>query len=93
MINLNYCIIFICEESNTLYINITGNVIHIKTCFLYNILQVVYINLLPIINMNYIFTKSNVDIILIERILVILITQRFVSKINISNLLSKKKYK
>jgi len=43
--------------------------------------------------MNNKFTISNLDKTLFVHILIIVITQRFINKINISNLLFTKKYK
>jgi len=95
MVDLNNCRISICEEPDARCINITGdakaitgNVGHIKTRSLYKDLQTVYVDLLPIINTNDKLTISNLDNALIDRILVIPFTQRFVNKMNISILSS-----
>lgn len=95
MMDLNNCRISICEEPDARSINITGdakaitgNVGYIKTRSLYKDLQTVYVDLLPIINTNDKLTISNLDNALIDRILVIPFTQRFVNKMNISILSS-----
>ncbi|ORX53743.1 hypothetical protein BCR36DRAFT_441979 [Piromyces finnis] len=95
MMDLNKCRISICEEPDARSINITGdakaitgNVGYIKTRYLYKDLQTVYVDLLPIINTNDKLTISNLDNALIDRILVIPFTQRFVNKMNISILSS-----
>ncbi|OUM69814.1 hypothetical protein PIROE2DRAFT_2245 [Piromyces sp. E2] len=79
MVDLNNCRISICEEPDARCINIisdakdiTGNVV----------------DLLPIINTSDKLTISNLDNALIDRILVIPFTQRFVNKMNISILSS-----
>jgi len=95
MIDLNNSRVAICEEPDGRSINITGdtkaitgNVGYIKSRSLYKDLQTVYVDLLPIINTNDKLTISNLDNALIDRILVIPFTQRFVNKMNISILTS-----
>jgi len=100
MVDLNNARIAICEEPDARCINITGdaksitgNVGNIKTRSLYKDLKIVYVDLLPIINTNDKLTISNLDNALIDRILVIPFTQRFVNKMNISILSSNQNIK
>ena len=95
MVDLNCARVAICEEPDARSIAITGdtkaitgNVGFIKTRTLYKDVQAVSVDLLPIINTNDKLTISNLDNALIDRILVIPFTQRFINKINISVLSS-----
>ncbi|ORX73455.1 hypothetical protein BCR32DRAFT_249939 [Anaeromyces robustus] len=95
MVDLNNARVAICEEPDARSINITGdtkaitgNVGFIKTRTLYKDVQAVSVDLLPIINTNDKLTISNLDNALIDRILVIPFTQRFINKMNISILSS-----
>ena len=90
MVDLNCARVAICEEPDARSIAITGdtkaitgNVGFIKTRTLYK-----DVDLLPIINTNDKLTISNFYNALIDRILVIPFTQRFINKINISVLSS-----
>jgi len=95
MVDLNCARVAICEEPDARSIAITGdtkaitgNVGFIKTRTLYKDVQAVSVDLLPIINTNDKLTISNLDNALIDRILVIPFTQRFINKMNISVLSS-----
>ncbi|KAL6598349.1 hypothetical protein U3516DRAFT_846845 [Neocallimastix sp. 'constans'] len=95
MVDLNCARVAICEEPDAHSIAITGdtkaitgNVGFIKTRTLYKDVQAVSVDLLPIINTNDKLTISNLDNALIDRILVIPFTQRFINKMNISVLSS-----
>jgi len=90
MVDFNCARVAICEEPDARSIAvtgdtkaITGNVGFIKTRTLYK-----DVDLLPIINTNDKLTISNFYNALIDRILVIPFTQRFINKINISVLSS-----
>jgi P4 family phage/plasmid primase-like protien len=87
MIELNNAHVAICEEPDARNVSITGdakaitgNVGYIKARGLYKNLESVFIDLLPIINTNDKLTINNIDTALIDRILVIPFTQRFIPK-------------
>jgi len=95
MVDLNCERVAICEEPDARSIAITGdtkaitsNVGFIKTRTLYKDVQAVSVDLLPIINTNVKLAISNLNNALIDRILVIPFTQRFINKMNISVLSS-----
>jgi len=87
MMELNNAHVAICEEPDARSVAITGdakaitgNVGYIKTRALYKDLEEVYVDLLPIINTNDKLSINNVDLALMDRILVIPFTQRFIPK-------------
>ncbi|OUM57250.1 hypothetical protein PIROE2DRAFT_65110 [Piromyces sp. E2] len=87
MYELNNARVAICEEPDpgTVTITgdakaITGNVGTLKTRTLYRDLEVIYVDLLPIINTNFKLSISNLDNALIDRIIVVPFLQRFIPK-------------
>ncbi|OUM68578.1 hypothetical protein PIROE2DRAFT_3725 [Piromyces sp. E2] len=87
MVELNNAHAAICEEPDARNVTITGdakaitgNVGYIKARGLYKDLENIFIDLLPIINTNDKLTITNIDTALMDRILVIPFTQRFIPK-------------
>eukprot|EP00833_Pecoramyces_ruminatium_P017964 jgi/Orpsp1_1/1191996/evm.model.d7180000089894.1 len=87
MMELNNTHVAICEEPDARSVSITGdtkaitgNVGYMKARCLYKDLEDVFVDLLPIINTNDKLTINNVDMALMDRILVIPFTQRFIPK-------------
>jgi P4 family phage/plasmid primase-like protien len=87
MVELNNAHLAICEEPDGRSVSITGdakaitgNVGYIKARSLYKDLENIFIDLLPIINTNDKLTINNVDTALMDRIIVIPFTQRFIPK-------------
>ncbi|ORX58434.1 hypothetical protein BCR36DRAFT_366648 [Piromyces finnis] len=87
MYELNNARIAICEEPDVKSVTITGdakaitgNVGILRTRILYQNLESIYVDLLPIINTNYKLTITNIDTALIDRIIAIPFLQRFLPK-------------
>jgi len=87
MVALNNAHVAICEEPDGKNVTITGdtkaitgNVGYIKARNLYKDLENIFIDLLPIINTNDKLTIMNIDTALMDRIIVIPFTQRFIPK-------------
>ncbi|ORX83415.1 hypothetical protein BCR32DRAFT_326387 [Anaeromyces robustus] len=99
MVELNNAHVAICEEPDAKNVAITGdskaitgNVGYIKARNLYQDLEDIFVDLLPIINTNDKLTIMNIDTALMDRIIVIPFTQRFIPKHKIGKKDENEKY-